>query len=180
MDRTQANDLVDFIQKHSKGLNVSTVNAHRDAPRSQSWHVRAMVSRLVADGTEWWLEYFHSGGEFVQSEWYDQHAPLRLDCLVADSMAESQRKYLCQKVADITKALRDLADRIDRDFSRMDEHTTNTPEAVVTEIQHAILWAVPNLHTEQLHANAAMLTQHRARARAAQEALIAAEYGSKE
>lgn len=180
MDKQQANDLVDFIQKHSKGLNAAAVNAHRDAPRSHSWHVRAMVSRLVADGTEWWLEYFHSGGEFVQSEWYDAHAPLRLNCLIADSMAESQRKFLVGKVGNITQALRDLADRIDRDFSRMDENPNTTPERVVKEIQHAILWAVPNLSTEELHPNAALLTQYRAQARAALEALAAAEYGSKE
>lgn len=180
MDKQQANDLVDFIQKHSKGLNAAAVNAHRDAPRAQTYHVRAMVSRQEEGGTRWWLEYFHSGGEFVQTEWYDEHAPLRLDLLVADSMVDSQRKYLDGKVADITQALRELADRIEQEYASMDAHPNVTPERVVGEIQRMILWAVPNLSTHDLYPNAAMLTQHRARALAASNALIAAEYESRQ
>lgn len=180
MNRVQAHELVDYIKEYSRGLAVVSVAEHRDAPRSQSYHVRASVSRQEEGGTRWWREYFYSREQFTESEWHDEHAPLRIGLLVADSMVASQRKYLDGRVADITKALRDLADRIDRDYASMDAHPNVTPERTVKDIQHAILWAVPNLHTEDLYPNAAMLTQHRARALAASNALIAAEYESRQ
>lgn len=176
MDKQSANELAQFIKEHSRGLQVGTVKVCASVRGSaRYWVVRAMVSTQEEGGTRWWLEYFRDPEQFKDTEWYDAHAPLRIAVLVAESMVSSQGKYLAKQVGDITQALRDLADRIDRDFASMDSDPNVTPERTAQSIQSAILWAVPNLGIENLYPNAAMLTQHRAKASATHDALLAAE-----